>query len=216
MADVYENAFLTIAATHGHNGSAGYYSITEPRSIGSRMTGYENLHIREIFPSYPDTLSLFTYKANQRAEEPWLLLTRGWAYREMRLSTRVVHHCNQEVIWECRTNQKSERGSDQNFEATADQDMRSWHYFTPPHLRLRENPSLLWYQTVTEYSQRKLTFEKDKMPALARLAQRMQKLRNGDRYLLDVGRVRFSKTCSGRYLGLRMMISFSGRNRATC
>src|SRR5207248_1550342 len=46
-----------------------------------------------------------------------------------------------------------------------------------------ENPRLLWYRTVQEYSRLKLTFEKDKMPALAALTQRMESMRVGDRFL---------------------------------
>ena len=59
------------------------------------------------------------------------------------------------------------------------------------------NPRQLWYRTVRGYSRLQLTFEKDKLPALAALAERMQGMRVGDRCLAGYGRKLYSLTLCG-------------------
>jgi len=49
-----------------------------------------------------------------------------------------------------------------------------------------KEPRELWYRTVYEYSRSQLTFEKDRMPALAALAERMGRLRPADRYCAGI------------------------------
>jgi hypothetical protein len=48
-------------------------------------------------------------------------------------------------------------------------------YTHVPYSILVQNPKLLWYRTVEEYSRLQLTFERDRMAALSALTQRMEK-----------------------------------------
>jgi hypothetical protein len=175
MASIYENAFLTIAATKSKDSTAGCYSTTEPDflAVSVPTTG---VYVRKQHTNFPTSWS-------QKTPEQWPLLDRGWIYQEMRLSRRVLHFCSEEVIWECRDCRKSESGcSDEAFDR--DKPQYEWlMYESVPYWKLAENPRLLWYRTVQEYSSLRLTLEKDKFPALAALSKGMENLRIGDRFL---------------------------------
>lgn len=102
----------------------------------------------------------------------------------MRLSPRILHFCSQELMWECRSSRKSESGcSDQDF---AGERVDHKTYPPIPYPKSVTNLRQLWYLTVQDYSRLQLTFEKDKLPALAALAEHMQGLRVGDRYLAGI------------------------------
>ncbi|KAI9777863.1 MAG: hypothetical protein M1839_008540 [Geoglossum umbratile] len=177
MANIYENAFITIAAGRAPDTLAGCYSKTDPEFIANLVPGYHDAYIRQEPPKFP------THWGERDRSGVWPLLNRGWVYQEMRLSRRVLHFCSQEVMWECHTVRKSESGcSDEDLDS--DLPRYGWtKYENVPYWKLTENPRLLWYRTVQEYSRLKLTFEEDKMPALAALTQRMEILRVGDRFL---------------------------------
>ncbi|ORY17342.1 heterokaryon incompatibility protein-domain-containing protein, partial [Clohesyomyces aquaticus] len=119
MADIYENAFITIASTWAGNTSKGCFSRT-----------------KSIFLAKPD----------------FPLLSRAWTFQELLLSPRVLYFCAQQVIL-------SVPGSDAS------------------KLRLE------WQDLVQAYSRRKLTFARDRLPAIAAIAERMQDRRTNDRFL---------------------------------
>lgn len=86
-------------------------------------------------------------------------ITRGWTFQEWMLSPRVLH-IDTMTLWDC-------------FEGYANELNR--RYMESAHL-LR-NPgeygkSLSWAFIVEEYTQRDITYEKDRLPALAGLASR--------------------------------------------
>lgn len=103
---------------------------------------------------------------------------RGWIFQGLCLSPRIIHLGAQEVIWQCRSTH--ERESRPNIR----EHVSSWVVYFPdfshttvPELR-RE-----WHTTVAAYSWRALTFSKDRLPAIAAMATRMQECRPTDRYL---------------------------------
>ena len=178
MASIYENAFLTIASTKSATGSGGCYAVTDPEYLAKPVPG-TNVYVRRRPPLFPAGWVNYRY----REAQAWPLLNRGWAYQEIRLSRRILHFCNQEVIWECRESRKSESGCSDKDIGTDDPQFKSKNYFDVPYWILERDPQKLWYRTVEEYSAMQLTFEKDKMPALAALTQKMETLRVNDRFL---------------------------------
>ncbi|KAF2026075.1 HET-domain-containing protein, partial [Setomelanomma holmii] len=76
MADIYEGAYLTIAATSSNNSNGGCFSRfrNRIRDFGSGNTMTD-----------------------------WPLLRRGWVCQERRLSTRVIHYAKDQLFWECDT-----------------------------------------------------------------------------------------------------------------
>ncbi|PNP80398.1 hypothetical protein FNYG_05997 [Fusarium nygamai] len=102
----------------------------------------------------------------------------------MMLSPRVLHFCNEEVIWVCLASQRSESGCN-------DRDYNDGKSFKPTLFScvddtLRDKAQFTWHRTVQEYSRLDLTYESDKTIALAGVAQRMQRTRPDDRYLAGI------------------------------
>ncbi|PQE20572.1 hypothetical protein CJF30_00001895 [Rutstroemia sp. NJR-2017a BBW] len=166
MASIYKNAFITIAATKSKESTEGCYTMTSADYLAKCVPG-TGVYVRRLPPKFPTHWT-------EMDLEGWPLLNRGWIYQEMRFSRRVLHFGAQEVIWECLNARKSESGcSDKPFGRN---DCR-------PYSKLTDDSRKLWYKTVAEYSRLQLTFEKDRMPALAALTQDMETLRADDRFL---------------------------------
>ncbi|KAF5694972.1 hypothetical protein FDENT_785 [Fusarium denticulatum] len=102
----------------------------------------------------------------------------------MMLSPRVLHFCNEEVIWVCQTSQRSESGCN-------DTDYNDGKSFKPTLFSsvsdtLHDKAQFTWRRTVQEYYRLNITYESDKTIALAGVAQRMQRRRPDDRYLSGI------------------------------
>lgn len=102
MASIYKNAFVTIAATKSANSSEGCFSETDTRYLSSELAAYPGVYVRQRPPAWA---GVFRQHVESRAHP---LLDRGWVYQEMRLSTRVLHFCTEEVVWECQAKLQSE------------------------------------------------------------------------------------------------------------
>jgi hypothetical protein len=104
MAGVYQNAYLTIAATAGPDGNFGLFrSPGGPRGcteleLPAKPTDKrshrreERLFLRRRLPH--DAFWTFTPDGPP-------LLTRAWVFQERLLSARVVHFAHDELVWEC-------------------------------------------------------------------------------------------------------------------
>lgn len=177
MADIYENAHVTIAATRSADPSGGCYSRRHPKHLAKPVPGYEGVFALLEPPGLPVDLRVSAIPLNLP------LLERGWVYQEMRLSRRVLHFCDEQVVWICQRSRRSESkcndGDIDNFKTKKD---ISYEYM--PHGIPSRDPKLLWYRCVLEYSRLQLTCpNKDRMAALAGLAKRMQNFHEMGRYL---------------------------------
>ncbi|KAI2468969.1 HET-domain-containing protein [Annulohypoxylon bovei var. microspora] len=168
MADIYENAYLTIAATMSLDGTGGCYASTDPETMYCRPVIENSVYCRKKPPEF-----------NQfYRNKDWPLLSRAWVYQEMRLSPRVLHFGSEEVIWQCRTCRRSESQSN-------DSDATTTLSYNDRYIP--ESDLLGWYNTVYEYSHLALTFEADRFAALAAVAQREATSRNtSDEFLLGL------------------------------
>ncbi|EWY89974.1 hypothetical protein FOYG_07612 [Fusarium oxysporum NRRL 32931] len=178
MADVYQHSFLTIAATKSHDGSQGCFSETSHQYVAKLLPGYQDIYIRQQVPLFPNHWGQLDENDN------YPLLNRAWIYQEMRLSPRVLHFCNEEVIWVCQNSQRSETGCNDN-------DYNNGKSFKPTLFTCVNEPQydreqFTWHRTVQEYSRLNLTYESDKTIALAGVAQRMQRTWPDDIYLAGI------------------------------
>lgn len=172
MGDVYANAFLTIAADNAKNSSEGFLKkrpegVVDPiinvSCLSADGTRFNDLALRE----YPATWKYGVNKA--------VLNERGWALQERVMSTRILHFGEQQLYWECRQVTDAEGGM----------------YFYPHDTSVFSKAQLRdiwneeeqgsyadelerWYTCLDEYSTRKLTYGKDKLPAIAGIAKSMQ------------------------------------------
>ncbi|KAI0550006.1 HET-domain-containing protein [Xylaria curta] len=166
MAEIYANAFLTIAATKSKDGAGGCYSDRNACHVDCGTVVEGSVFIRGQMPR-------FGGPAGSKTSEGWPLLLRGWVYQEMSLSTRVLHFGSQEVVWQCRTHRRSESGSNDSDHANSTfsdghapsgiKHNDAWDKGSP-----NDRP---WYDVVNDYSGLALSFEKDKLPALAAISQ---------------------------------------------
>ena len=104
MAAVYQNAYLTIAASLAADGSGGCLST---RETTTHFAGFLNdaaesrncsVYVRESFfhdEFYTDNTGTATLS------NP--VLGRAWTSHERGLSTRIFHFGRVELLWECRT-----------------------------------------------------------------------------------------------------------------
>ena len=96
-------------------------------------------------------------------EAHWPLFTRAWVFQERLLSARVIHFEKNELLWEC------------GFGHCSEKDPHLWSDGGQRQsLGGLDNRHIMgWRQTVREYSQLELTYESDRLPALAAIVERM-------------------------------------------
>lgn len=126
----------------------------------------------------------WAYAADPPQSKYFPLMTRAWAYQERLLSSRLVHFTTTEIMWECADLLTCEcldpyppdddniRNSCENKE----QHRRSLVSGSSPD---HEH----WTNIVSTFTRLKLTFEKDKLPALSGVAAQTMRIRVPDTYL---------------------------------
>lgn len=166
MANIYENATITIAATCCSNSDQGCFSRTLEEMIAKPIldTGLFVRREKSPFPTFWNTGD----------KEMWPLLRRAWVFQERKLSPRVVHLAQEQLYWECETCFVSEDGIHQSYT-----DDVLDHSIKNP----QQDPTEAWRMAVQHYSKLDLTYESDRLPAISALVERMQQLRKGDVYV---------------------------------
>lgn len=181
MASVYENAFITIAATWSADSNKGCFvkSVATLHTQQLRSSGLR-LHVpaAEDFP-----LSDYVLVADN---PNWPLLRRAWVFQERRLSPRVIHFTKSQIVRECQSARRSEDGLlDVDWSAGAqvvkqnDLSVTTQYPFKFPFADSEQD----WRRTVTYYSSLNLTFDKDRLPAIAAIVERAMRERKRDRYI---------------------------------
>ncbi|KAI1147314.1 HET-domain-containing protein [Nemania diffusa] len=192
MADIYQNSYLTLAATSSNSDSSGFLPTeavtafdTSWDALDANAKAYQ-LRVRHVLQHWevPQTTLL-------RGSYP--LLLRGWAFQERILAPRVLHFCKQELVWECGEGARCECGSlpqtrnlKRQFALAAklgageNHDNLSLNVRPPrmlsiPHYsRIKKIDAIVqWHGIVEEFSGLQLSNEKDCFPALSGLAERM-------------------------------------------
>lgn len=175
MANIYKNAYLTIAATSSKDSSGGLFSTRRVRQelvcgqrYGADGAPYLVAAVEDVpHPKLADE--------SRKLAQKWPLLTRAWVFQERLLSPRVVHFASPEMFWECREMSSCECGRLQasvksHYEKTANDD-------SPQLLRKQ------WPEMVQSYSALNLSYADDKLPALSGVATKMSSRRSESRYL---------------------------------
>lgn len=176
MANIYENAYLTIAATSSRDPNGGLFSpqrlrqeLLCGRRFGADGAPYLVSAVEDVPHPKPRDESVKPLVRN------WPLLTRGWVFQERLLSPRVMHFGYPEMFWECRETSLCECGRLQ-------ESVKS-HY---EKMAVGDSSQLLrkqWWEMVQSYSALSLSSAKDKLPALSGIATKMASRRPGSRYL---------------------------------
>ena len=191
MADIYENAFFTIAATCAANGDDGLRPFRD-RFKALRL-GSSGFFVRECIEDDSRTYGTSIKKH-------WPLISRGWAFQEGKLAPRTLRFSCHGVIWDYRTTRVEEEK--QRFGSNLDDDTIDLLPFFSFE-NSTSDPEKAWQNTVNQYSKLDLTYRTDTLPAIAALAQRMARLRRNDTYLAGMWRSTLLSDIRWRTLGLR-------------
>jgi len=171
MSDVYENAYVTIAAVGAQDASQGLFRSTPMSRTGSPLPGFPWIHVRQKV-RLPETEEADYHTTTG---DGWALYKRGWTFQELSLSPRVLHFGAEEVFWSCRTATACEGAPESDRRILE----RILVNLSSPNI----SSGRLWYRIIEGYSLRNLTFGKDKFPAIAAFATRFQADRPGNRYV---------------------------------
>ncbi|KAH6644466.1 heterokaryon incompatibility protein-domain-containing protein [Boeremia exigua] len=181
MADIYENGLLTIAATASEDSDGGCFS-DRGNAFWPRQMSSSILHVAQ----YRHVWVLDDDHMNNFGTCP--LLRRAWVFQERRLSVRIVHFAELQMIWECCSTWKSESGHIDH-DWTNDEGLS-------PFLQTRSIPFKMpivnatqdWQAIVVKYSPLQLTYVEDRLPALAAIVKRRMRSRPGDKYIAGLWR----------------------------
>lgn len=169
MGDIYENSHITIAATASQDSNGGLFSSNRP--VMRRLNKHPHLGVRKVLEAFPKTVI-----AMKNTSIP--LLTRAWVYQERRLSTRTIHFAKDQVYWECKTQFASEDAGEDMTWKTHAEDFKDIPEACWGDVLV--DCTSRWQKMISEYSSLQLTYESDRLPAIAALADRMSKLREVD------------------------------------
>ncbi|MCJ1288987.1 hypothetical protein MMC34_000518 [Xylographa carneopallida] len=158
MADVYENAFFTIAAVSSPNSNMPFLV---PRQREDQLHTIK-IDCQAVIGQPGNINARLTSDAWSRESCYGPLSTRAWAWQERQLSVRIMQFTTTEVKWHCVTEDRCECTT------------------TPPlpkGISWKDDPDTYnrWHHLVGVYTSRKMTYVSDKLPALSGVASRLQK-----------------------------------------
>ncbi|KAI0441634.1 heterokaryon incompatibility protein-domain-containing protein [Xylaria telfairii] len=192
MATIYENSYITIAATSAHNHDSGCTTQLAPEHCWEEVGNIRQPESSTSFSilmrqslHHPYEITRPWWRLDNKAKYP--LLSRAWAYQERILSPRVIHFLPNELMWECRSGLQCEC---LELSLTSVQSRRfiKGGLFSPVSEKRcgKENctceKSVNWSSLLGGYVRLELTIPGDKLPALSGLARRIQGPQQ-DRYL---------------------------------
>lgn len=167
MGLIYQNAFITIAASEAPDSTHGLFF---PREYSSLPAASIELPIMRNTHSSKDQHILGHYNiAIEWQQEPYVspphpnltrLATRGWATQEWILSRRVIHFLDGYIFWACHSHAEDETGQPM------------FGYKLP-----EAGWGTEWGRVIEEHSRREFTFMKDRLISPEGIAREVSKTR---------------------------------------
>lgn len=161
MSSVYQNSWLTIAATASSNSNEGLYRVLDKYHYSARLKELRSIRLNLEHP--------FDGKPWETKTFP--LLSRGWAFQERLLPPRVVHFTQHELIFECREGFWCECGIYKTHGCNQTTPKLSYNQMIT---KVGLENSERWHDIVSEYSRLDLSFYKDRLPAISGIAKHLQ------------------------------------------
>ena len=160
MDEIYGNAALTIAAASGTSVWDGILNPTSEVPLTGCSIPFMRLHERSFsneeapwpveIPGSKVDVRFFPY--NIDSNQP--LFQRAWTFQEEALSPRILKFHKEQIVWHCRSKKIYRDG---------------------PVNTKRIQVFTTWEEVVVEYTKRSMTFEEDRLMALAGYARAKQK-----------------------------------------
>lgn len=158
MAEVYKCAYLVIAAASSAASDDSFLQTPNRQLSFSVPFEKDGVSGRVFCMPIRGTGIHENYQGNYGDYDP--LFYRGWTLQESNLATRLIVFSSTELQWVCKTHRICEAG----------------HRDSPQHSQsistntTRTNAYHYWHIQVMEFTRRRLTYEEDKLPALAGIA----------------------------------------------
>ncbi|CAG9943076.1 unnamed protein product [Clonostachys rosea f. rosea IK726] len=156
MCNIYRGSYLTIAATSTTDSDDGMFSQTPVLAVPTPSSAKQQLFLRK-YPGHA--------YSDLKDSTDFPLLSRGWVYQERLLSPRTLHFTSHEVRLEClSTEALCECGMDYIWIEKGEHNQ----------MLVEQDPMTIgnsWDSIVTCFSALSLTFQSDRLPALAGIAR---------------------------------------------
>lgn len=203
MPAIYENSYVTIAATASDSSTGGCFRKAEQRykaqelSIEDRSGTTHKIFVRHHLPHWMSANPRYF----GRHFEEFPIWNRGWIMQERLLAPRVIHFGRHELMWECTEAARCECsfldhiGRDHEIDEDNSKLDKIRHYRSIAQDKEEKeetqltrqsiyeaSPPQRWRALVSKYSSLSLTMEKDIFPALAGLAKQWNRNVN-DEYI---------------------------------
>jgi Heterokaryon incompatibility protein (HET) len=190
MSKVFAYSALTIVATASHDVHGGLYRDRDPAQVNGVDIAirWPRLNASPL-GAQVYRIGLWSPWASMLAHSP--LAQRGWAFQERILPPRTLHFADGQVYWECFNHSASERypGGTMLYVDAKDSIASRMIRQLKPLMSIAQLvaeahvPYGVWSGIVEAYSRSKLTYESDKLVALAGLATDIAQTFQGDHYL---------------------------------
>jgi len=182
MSSIYSRCILCIAADAAEDGTGGLFvtrdtTLFRPLFVNNVMHSHDSMA-----PPYKPPLSSSDSISRNKAGLIILntsqtnldlstchLPTRAWAYQERFLSPRVLHFGQDQIYWECISCDFASECFPRGGHAAHLNSLGS--HLGPFAFDSSLNPNDQWGRIVDHYSERNLSYHKDKIPAIAGLAK---------------------------------------------
>ncbi|KAI0116746.1 HET-domain-containing protein [Daldinia grandis] len=175
MADVYGNSYVTIAATASADSNGGLFyrhDILDARHTTERRlkTGLSTIvNVRPALEHTPYFASTH-YGLDYSTRAP--LLERSWCFQEYLLAPRVLSFTQWEILWVCLSKRSCNCGeyTENTREVVSSSDLKA-RFDTQIRRGSLKELHRLWNDIIEAYLLKGITYDTDRLPALAGIAQ---------------------------------------------
>lgn len=172
MQSYYRNAILTIAVDSAAGDNEGFLHKLRPRVTLATLLFNSNSCVAQ-------SNTIFIRRAPP-PNTPKPLFKRAWTLQEDILSPRTVHYTDEQLIWECQQCVMSESN------LTTEEGLHGGYHRTKRYFLLpKAHPDMLdigtseiyerWFNIVSEFTDRALTNDEDRLPAIAGIAREIHR-----------------------------------------
>lgn len=180
MMTYYENSYLTIVPVVCTSADQSFLG-PRPRWVSQRVTGaWADKPEKQLVFSYPQ----WNHVEMETDRSIWA--SRGWTFQERLLSTRTLYFGRNGVRFECRGASWVDINPDKVYEGRVTAFLPSSNALVCSSAEWTGVDKIrsMWYQLLTEYIERELTFESDRLLAISGVAQKVGILLDGtDEYI---------------------------------
>lgn len=202
MGGIYSNSIVTLVAAAGQTADAGLPGVTSPRKHAQMPVAIDNNSMKAssgLLTRRPRN-SPFIHPADTT-----IWASRGWTFQEQELSTRLIYFLDEQILWSCANDHRSEETHSETLLAKV-----RWHQnLNQPHLfELRSKPSKnthvwdvdrTWELTVRDFTNRNLSFPGDALDAVTGALQFFQSV-TGREFLWGIPRRGFESNLLWSFL----------------